>query len=225
MPSETRPHRDRADRSAPILSYWFADLDDRSTLDAATEPFRTCLARWYGKHAAIDREIRERFEPDLQEILGPRAALDREREAWAREPQGLLALVILLDQLPRNMYRGTPGMYANDALALATAREAIARGAGESLPLVRRMFLFVPLMHAEDLATQREMVAHFEGLAAEAARRSPQSLGFFEGALRSARSHAEVIERFGRFPHRNAILSRASTPDEEEYLRGPDAGF
>jgi uncharacterized protein (DUF924 family) len=87
------------------------------------------------------------------------------------------------------------------------------------------MFLYVPLMHAEDRATQEEMVRLFEDLAAEAARRAPRSVGFFQNALGHARRHADVIARFGRFPHRNAILGRASSADEEEHLRGPDAGF
>jgi uncharacterized protein (DUF924 family) len=225
MTLEVLPIVDRSARSAAILSYWFDDLDDRARLDASHEPFRTCFARWYGKDAAIDSEIRAMFEPDLLGVLSRRAAWEEEVEAWARAPRGMLALAILLDQLPRNMYRGTPRMYAYDDLALPTARDAIARHAPLDLPLLQRMFLYVPLMHAEDLATQREMVRLFETLAEDAARRSPGSRDFFANALGFARRHADVIERFGRFPHRNAILARTSTVEEEEYLRGPDPGF
>lgn len=216
---------DRSARSGSILAYWFADIDDRTQLDPSAEPFRTCFARWYGKSEAIDREIRALFEPDLLAVLERERAWDAELAAWEGAPRGLLALVILLDQLPRNMYRGTARMYAHDGLALATARRAIARNARDTLPLAQRTFLHVPLMHAEELETQREMVRLFEALVADAARRAPQNLGFFEHALGYARRHAEVIERLGRFPHRNAILARPSSAAEEEYLRGPDAGF
>lgn len=216
---------DRAARSAAILAYWLADLDDASTLDPSAEPFRTCYARWYGKDPAIDREIRAAFEADLVAVTARHDRWEREVYLWAREPLGLLALVILLDQLPRNMYRGTPRMYEHDALALRTAMRAIRELEHRELPLVHRMFLYVPLMHAEDVAVQREMVRRFEGLAADAERRAPHDTGFFRHALGFARRHLEVVERFGRFPHRNAILGRATTIDEEDYLRGPDAGF
>lgn len=216
---------DRAALAASILSYWFGDLDDRSTLDPSTEPFRTCYARWYSKSDAIDREIRATFEGDLAEVTSRIARWPQELEAWARAPRGLLALVVLLDQLPRNMYRGTPRMYAHDALALRTTLHAIEASLGVELPLVHRMFLYVPLMHAEDVAIQREMVARFEALARAAEERCPHNRGFFDHALGYARRHAEVVDRFGRFPHRNAILGRASSAEEEEYLRGPDAGF
>jgi uncharacterized protein (DUF924 family) len=225
MTQKAKSLGDRSARSASILSYWFADLDDRSRLDPSDEPFRTCFARWYGKDPEIDREIRAAFEPDLLGVVARRAAWDEEMDAWARAPRGLLALVILLDQLPRNMYRGTARMYAHDELALSTARDAIRHYARVELPLVQRMFLYVPLMHAEDLATQHEMVRLFEALADEAARRSPGSRDFFANALGFARRHADVIERFGRFPHRNAILARISSVEEEDYLRGPDPGF
>jgi uncharacterized protein (DUF924 family) len=215
---------DRSTKSGPILSYWFADLDNASPLDRSAEPFRSCFARWYGKDDAIDREIRARFEPTLREVV-TQAPWDRELEGWERAPRGLLALVVLLDQLPRNMYRGTAQMYAHDERALATARYTIGRYEREPLPLVHRMFLYVPLMHAEDMATQREMVGLFESLVDRAAIEAPHHRGFFEHALGYARKHAEVIERFGRFPHRNVILDRRSSPEEEEYLRGPDAGF
>lgn len=225
MSDASLPASDRGARSATILEYWFADLDDASVLDRGSEPFQSRYARWYGKDDAIDREIRAMFEDDLVAVtaagVDPRAAID----TWARPPHGLLGLVILLDQFPRNMYRGTARMYAHDALALSTATRAIHEYERVELPLVRRMFLYVPLMHAEDLTVQRQMVGRFEQLADEARARSPHNRGFFEHALAYARKHADVIERYGRFPHRNAILGRASSDDEREYLRSPDAGF
>lgn len=216
---------DRSERSAAILDYWFADLDDASPLDRSGEPFRTCYGRWYGKQPEIDREIRASFEQDLRDVTAPGVDWAREIEAWRRAPNGLLALVILLDQLPRNMYRGTAGMYAHDAIALSVATLAIREHEGRRLPLVRRLFLYLPSMHAEQRSVQRKMVEHIEQLAQLAEHTSPANLPFFANALGYARRHAEVIESFGRFPHRNAILGRTSTPEEEEYLRRPDAGF
>jgi uncharacterized protein (DUF924 family) len=219
-----RPTRDHAARSADILAYWFASLDDASRLDPSAEPFRACYARWYGKQPAIDEEIRAFFERDLLAVTAA-APWRRELDAWASASRGLLALVLLLDQLPRNMYRGTPRMYAHDPLALSVATLAIREYEGEPLPLVQRMFLYVPLMHVEDRTVQRHMVDRFEELAREARHRSPHNQGFFERALGFARRHAEVVEAYGRFPHRNPILGRTSTPEEEEHLRGPDPGF
>ncbi|MBX3273127.1 MAG: DUF924 domain-containing protein [Sandaracinaceae bacterium] len=223
--STTARRLDRAVTAARILSYWFADLDDRSVLDPTTEPMRTCYARWYGKSPAIDEEIRARFEADLDAVVSSDVGWLAELDAWAEVELGLLALVILLDQLPRNMYRGTPRMYAYDALALAATSHAIRAYEDLDMPLVRRMFLYVPLMHVEALGVQREMTRRFERLRSLATTRAPSSVGFFDHALRSARRHAQVVEAYGRFPHRNPILGRASTPEEEEYLRGPDPGF
>jgi uncharacterized protein (DUF924 family) len=233
--------REHAARSEAILSYWFATLDDSSELDSSAEPFRTCYRRWYAKDPAIDAEMRDLFEDDYRRAVArlktgashpnperatpPAPLRAAELDAWARAPLGLLSLVILLDQFPRNMYRGTPSMYAHDALALSVARLAIGEYEERQLPLVRRMFLHVPLMHVEDRTVQAEMTASFEQLVELAARRCRGQRPFFDMALGSARRHAEVVRTFGRFPHRNAILGRPSTPEEEEYLRGPDPGF
>src|SRR5688572_5252840 len=153
---------DDLDRSAlakAITSYWFATLDDGSRLEPGVEPFPSCFLRWYGKRPEIDAEIRSTFEPALDGVLGRADRWEREVEAWA--PHGLLPLVVLLDQLPRNMYRGTARMYARDPLALATAEIAIARYEQLPLPLVQRMFLYVPLLHVEDLGAQERAVALF----------------------------------------------------------------
>lgn len=216
---------DRTAQSEAILLYWFAGMDDSSSLDRTIEPMRTCFSRWYGKEPAIDREIQALFEADLLAIASSSQDWDREMDAWARAPLGLLALVILLDQFPRNIYRGTPAMYAHDALALSAATVAIREYRTREMPLVQRMFLYVPLMHVENSTVQRHMTRHFEQLALLARERSRANVQFYEFALTYARRHAEVIDEFGRFPHRNPILGRLSTPKEEEYLRGPDPGF
>lgn len=211
--------------SRAILEYWFSSLDDAVLLDRQSEPFATCFARWYGKQPTIDDEIRARFEPALQAVTQNGAQWDRELHIWQREPLGLLALVILLDQLPRNMYRDSPRMYAYDDLALSVTTLAIREYEERPLSLVQRMFLYVPLMHSENLTLQRAMVARFESLVAQARVRSPQNSKFFEFALDYARRHLQVIETFGRFPHRNTILGRTSTPLELEFLQRDGSSF
>jgi uncharacterized protein (DUF924 family) len=214
-----------AEVSRAILEYWFSSLDDTVLLDRHSEPFATCFARWYGKRPAIDDEIRARFEPALQAATRDGARWDREVADWQRAPLGLLALVVLLDQFPRNMYRDSARMYAYDDLALGVTTVAIREYEEHPLSLVQRMFLYVPLMHSENLTLQQAMVARFEGLAALSALRSQKNEGFFEFALDYARRHRQVVETFGRFPHRNAILGRTSTPSELEFLQRDGSSF
>ena len=213
------------ERAREILDTWFATLDDASELDREREPFRTCYAHWYGKSAEVDDRLRARFGGELERVTSAGARWTDELDAWASVPDGLLALTVLLDQLPRNIHRGHAQMYAHDALGLHVATLAIHAYELTPVALVRRMFLYVPLMHVEDRTVQHAMVARFEELARRAETVSPQNAGFFGYALGSARRHADVIDRFGRFPHRNAILGRASTEAELVYLAEPDAGF
>jgi uncharacterized protein (DUF924 family) len=211
--------RDAARHAGTILEYWFSTLDDAERLDRAVEPFRTCYQRWYGKDPAVDAEIRTRFEPLLLEVTKDGRRLNDTISAFRQAPYGLLALVVLLDQLPRNIYRNTPGMYAHDPLALAVALEAIREHEhDEALPIVRRMFLYVPLMHVENLTLQQYMLAQFDDLVERARTRSPQNQGFLEFACDYARRHVDVVAKFGRFPHRNEILGRHSTPAEKAHL-------
>ncbi len=211
--------------SGAILEYWFSSLNDASPLDPENEPFSSCYARWYGKQNAIDEEIRTRFELPLRATTRDGSRWEEELERWRSAPYGLLALLILLDQLPRNMYRNSPAMYAHDPLALSVATLAIREYEDAPLSLVQRMFLYVPLMHAENLTIQQLMVRRFESLLDLAEERSPHNRRFFEYALRYARLHLEVIERFGRFPHRNEILGRRSSDEEIEFLKREDARF
>ncbi len=208
-----------------ILDYWFSSLDDAAALDRQVDPFRTCFARWYGKQPAIDAEIRTRFEPVLLAVTRDGRGWDQEVANWRRSPLGLLALLLLLDQFPRNMYRDSARMYAYDDLALSVAAVAIPEYEAQPLSLVQRMFLYVPLMHVENLTLQQAMVARFEGLAALAAERSPHNASFFGFALEYARKHRQVVESFGRFPHRNVILGRPSTAPELEFLQQDGSSF
>jgi uncharacterized protein (DUF924 family) len=214
-----------AEVSQAILEYWFSSLDDGVVLDRQSEPFSTCFARWYGKQPAIDQEIRARFEPVLLAVTKDGARWDREVAAWQQAPLGLLALVVLLDQFPRNMYRDSARMYAHDELALSVTALAIREYEARPLTLVQKMFLYVPLMHSENLTLQQAMVARFESLVEQAELRSPQNKAFFEFALDYARRHLRVVETFGRFPHRNAILGRTSTSAELEFLEQAGSSF
>lgn len=215
----TQPPLDAATHVPQILDYWFSTLDDTSPLDHAVEPFRGCHQRWYGKKPAIDAEIKACFEPLLLACTRDGRRLEDVIEAFRQVPRGLLALVVLLDQMPRNMYRETAGMYTHDPLALVVTREAIrAHGHDEALPVVQRMFLYVPLMHVENLTIQEHMLGRFDELVALARTRSPQNEGFFAFAREYARRHVDVVARFGRFPHRNTILGRETTAAEASFL-------
>ncbi len=217
---KTEPVRDAARHSTNILGYWFSTLNDASRLDRNEEPFRTCYQRWYGKDPAVDADIRARFEPLLVETTRDGQRMDDVLAGFRQCPGGLLALVILLDQMPRNMYRGDARMYAHDPFALAVTLEAIRAYEGdETLPMAHRMFLYVPLMHVENLTLQEYMLGRFDDLVARARTQSPHNLGFFQFAQDYARRHVEVVAKFGRFPHRNSILKRETTPAEESFLR------
>ena len=145
-------------------------------------------------------------------ISKPRAA--GELRSWEALPEGALALVLLLDQIPRNIFRGTPRAYATDAAARAAADRALGRGFDRLVPPAWRLFFYMPFHHSENLADQRRSVALFDTLPRNPDRR---------GALRRyGRPYIEVIERFGRFPHRNKILGRVSTPDEIAFLAERD---
>lgn len=155
-------------------------------------------ARWFRKDEAFDARFRERFL-----ALHERAAAG-ELEHWAAAAEGALALLILLDQFPRNAFRGSPRMYATDAQAQRIARAAVAQGLDEQVPLELRNFMYLPLMHAESAADQELSVAKTAALGGE--------------PHRFALHHRDIIGRFGRFPHRNELLGRASTEEELRFL-------
>jgi uncharacterized protein (DUF924 family) len=174
--------------------------------------------QWFTKSEAFDAEMSQCFGASVQ------AALEGRLGGWAREPWDRLALILLLDQFTRNIHRGTPQAFAGDRLALELALGAIDSGFDLRLPEVLRIFIYLPLEHAEDPAMQRRSVQAFAVLA-EAAGTSTDLAQFLQGTLDYAWRHQEVIARFGRFPHRNAVLGRASTPDELLYLSQPGSGF
>ncbi|HTM28582.1 MAG TPA: DUF924 family protein [Rhodanobacter sp.] len=184
-----------------VLDFWFAEAN---------------AAHWFAADAGFDAQIRERFGETAK------AAAGGQLDDWAATPSGWLALLLVLDQFPRNLYRNDPRAWAADAVAQRVALSGLARGDDRQLPAVQRVFAYLPLEHAEDSALQRRSVALFESLLAEA---EPERRAEFENYLDYARRHREVIARFGRFPHRNAALGRPDTPEETRYLARPGAGF
>jgi uncharacterized protein (DUF924 family) len=177
-----------------VLDFWF---------QGDPTVWRPC---WFTRDRNFDAAIRARFADLLP------AALAGQHDAWATTPEGALALVITLDQFPRNLHRATPRAFAADAKALTLATAAIAAGHDKALTPMQRVFLYLPFEHSESLADQDRSVALFE------------SLGI-ANVTDYAHRHRDVILRFGRFPHRNAALGRASTPEELAYLAEPGAGF
>jgi len=165
---------------------------------------------WFRKDPAFDAAIRARFGDAVE------AALAGAFADWDAAPDRALARVLLLDQFTRNIFRDTPRAFAGDAQALVAAEAAVARGFDRALDPLQRWFLYLPYEHAEDAAMQRRSLALFEALARETGNAEP---------LEWARRHADVIFRFGRYPHRNEVLGRASTPEEVAFLREPGSRF
>ena len=165
-------------------------------------------SQWFAAKPAFDEAIRLKFEPVHQ------AAARGEYDAWRDEAEGALALVILLDQFPRNLYRRSGHAFATDPLARAITRQAIARGFDRQAEAQLRPFFYLPFEHSEILADQDEGVALCEALAEETGDQE---------TLKWARMHRDIIERFGRFPHRNPMLGRATTAAEQVFL--DEGGF
>jgi uncharacterized protein (DUF924 family) len=188
--------------SQDVLDFWFGREGE--------EGYEEFQEAWFTKDPEFDREIRDRFEPVYEE------AADGRLDHWKSEARSCLALIVVLDQFPRNMYRGDSRMYAADALAREAARHAVEHAYDRELSPYGRMFLYLPFEHSEDLEDQRFSVELFRGLAAKMG--SEDLLGY---AVR----HLEIVEQFGRFPHRNEILGRRTTPEEAEFLRGPGSSF
>lgn len=177
-------------------------MSSATSVEAVVNFWREAGAEtWFSRDPDFDTRFRERFQDAHM------AAARRELDHWLETPAGALALMILLDQFPRNSYRGTAHMFATDALALALARKALALGHDQHIEPALRLFLYLPFEHSENLADQARAVELCEPLG--------------EPFDRYARIHYEVIERFGRFPHRNPAFGRETTAEEQAFL---DAG-
>jgi uncharacterized protein (DUF924 family) len=192
-----------------VLQFWLGS----STGEPPSADTRT---RWWKKDEAFDAEIRRRFG-----TLHERACIGG-LDDWAESPRGCLALVIVLDQFSRNLHRGSPRAWAQDDQALEHVERALARGDDGELAPFERLFLYMPMMHAEHLAAQNRCVEVIGTLAREAPE--PLRAGF-ENNLDFAVQHRDIIERFGRFPHRNEVLGRTSTAEELEFLKQPGSSF
>jgi len=197
------------DEARSIREFWFGRLP------LSADDWNRRIRFWFGGAASElgrlrDEHMRMRFGELLEQ------AASGELASWADGPRRRLSLILLLDQFPRNMFRGSPRAFAYDAQALTLALSGMQSAADAALDPVERMFFYMPLQHTESREVQEESVAAYPRLLAEA----PQDLrGPFAGASRSAENHRTLIERFGRFPHRNRVLARANTPAEEEWLR------
>lgn len=200
---------------ADILAFWFEGVDDSTPVDKGKRPF----SKWFRADQALDQEIRERFESDLGN------ALTGKYQDWEKSPQGSLALILLYDQFTRNMCRDTFKMYGADALAQELALQLASGQKERTLNLIERVFVYMPLMHAEDIQAQYLSVQYFRALAEESRGKNPGNAHYYNYSLDYANRHRAIIERFGRFPHRNKILGRASTPEEFEFLKNPGSGF
>jgi len=191
-------------RAEDILAFWFDEPQDNQ---AYCEERRQL---WFGQAPQFDQEIRDRFTTDYQ------LAAERQLMDWQEVPRPALALIILLDQFPRNMFRGDPRAFATDPLAREVATVLVQGGADRQLLPVERMFVYLPFMHSENLTHQQQSVALFQQLAQERPYLDSRSYAI---------GHKEIIERFGRFPHRNTILGRPSTVEESEFLQQPGSSF
>ena len=195
---------------AEILDFWFGPLDDHGNTLEEKAPL------WWQKQDATDAEIAARFESTVQ------AAMRGELDAWQATPTDRTALIVTLDQFPRNIYRGMPQAFSADSQALALTQAGIAQNHDQQIPFIYRVFFYLPLEHAENRAAQAQSVGHFVQLLAQAPDGLKEAAANY---LDYAKQHQVIVDRFGRFPHRNAILGRLSTPEEEQFLQGPNSSF
>lgn len=194
----------------PLLDWWFGSAASASEVAAQ----RSGL--WFGYRAEQDAEARERFgELCAQAMAGG-------LQDWRGQAEGWLALILLLDQLPRMIHRGTPQAFAGDAQAQALVRQGLELGLEQQLPAIRQVFVYLVLEHAEELAAQNHAVERFQQLLQQCA---PSEQKLFADYLDYAERHRQVIQRFGRFPHRNEVLGRSSSADELAFLQQPGSRF
>ncbi|RBA23474.1 DUF924 family protein [Herminiimonas fonticola] len=193
-----------------IHEFWFGtDADDVKAADQKKK-------LWWSKDAAIDNIIVQRFEKSTL------AAADGALDFWKTTPRGLLALILLTDQFPRNMYRGTANSFAYDHIALQLSLQALEQGVDQLLRPIERVFVYLPLEHSESIDDQERAVQLFEQLARDVV---PAQKSTFDGFHQFAIRHRDIIARFGRFPHRNEILGRTSTEEEISFLKTAGSSF
>lgn len=194
-----------------VLAFWFRE----TALSAPQIDGRMDV--WFGEDPLFDREIRDEFSDDVEK------ASDGQYDHWTRTPQGTLALILLLDQFRRNIYRGTAEAYAFDKKALKLCVEGAMNKGDKGLSAIQRVFFYMPLQHAESRKIQAKSVSIYRRLADAVSATYEET---FDTISQFAELHHDIVEQFGRFPHRNKTLNRENTPEEEEYLAGdaPDFG-
>jgi uncharacterized protein (DUF924 family) len=193
-----------------VLSFWFKAHE----LSAPQIDGRMDV--WFGEDPEFDHEIEREFARDVEDASN--GAIDY----WAHQPKGRLALIILLDQFRRNIYRGTKEAFAKDKAALKLCVEGAMQKKDKDLTPIQRVFFYMPLQHAESRKVQSKSVEIFQRLAKAV---SPTDRETFETVAHFAELHHDIIQQFGRFPHRNKVLNRKNTPEEEEYLAGDSPNF
>lgn len=193
-----------------LLRFWFGTASDPQQIA------REQAALWWGGQPQTDALIRARWS----ELRA--AAVRGELESWAAAPRGRLALIVLVDQFSRCLFRGSAQAFAEDARARRWCLEGLSHGVDQQLQPIERVFFYLPLEHSESIEDQRDAVALFETLLAEVPAEQHDT---FAGYLFYALRHAQIIERFGRFPHRNAVLGRESSAEELEFLQQPGSSF
>ncbi|MEZ4845454.1 MAG: DUF924 family protein [Bdellovibrionota bacterium] len=191
-----------------ILEFWFGDSLEKDPLKNA--------ALWFKKDPNFDMDISEKFKDLLPQ------AQEGKLDDWKKTPQGSLAFIILTDQFPRNIFRNQKTSFAFDPLALKTSKDGIEHKLDKSLHWVERVFYYMPFMHSEDLKTQEQSLLLYQNLLRETPKPFKDSV---ENNYDYAMKHYEIIHRFNRFPHRNLILKRESTPEEIEFLKQPGSSF
>ncbi|NIV18821.1 MAG: DUF924 family protein [Woeseiaceae bacterium] len=193
-----------------ILMFWFEEKElSAPQIDARMDT-------WFGDDAKFDAAIKKEFADDVER------ASAGDLDHWAHEPRGRLALILLLDQFRRNIYRGKPEAFAKDKLALKLCIEGATAKMDKQLSPIQKVFFYMPLQHAESLKVQKKACEVYRHLAKNV---SPTYKETFEMTAQFAELHADIIERFGRFPHRNKVLGRENTPEEHEYLAGDAPSF
>ncbi len=196
MTSEASP------RVKDILNFWFGEPNDKD--------YGKPRKSWFIKNPDFDEEVQSHFYTDYE------AATAGKFDSWQTAPESCLALIIFLDQLPRNLFRGQWRSFATDSKALSAAQYAVQQGFDQQMIPIKRWFIYLPYEHSENLEHQRQSVALFEQL-----RDDADSAFAIDYAIR----HYQIIEKFGRFPHRNQILGRENTPEETKFLEQPGSSF
>ena len=188
-----------------ILAFWFMEKE------ANTPKIDARMDVWFGENKAFDEQIAKEFADDVER------ASAGDLDHWARDPNGRLALILLLDQFRRNIYRNTPEAFARDNMALKLCVDGVSQKMDKALQPVQRVFFYMPMQHAESVKVQDKSVKIYRRLADSVSETQKETFGT---VANFAELHADIVRQFGRFPHRNNVLGRANTPEEDQYLAG-----